>query len=113
MTTTTYIWAWKDGENVYVNADTSLESIIEEIIEYYKGESVDEISIINNGESFAISFFDEDDDEQKEYDIKTEPWAVAEFLREYAEECNREDWFDIKEIEAESNRADTFEIEKI
>lgn len=98
MKTTTYIWAWKDDDSVYVNTKDSLEAIIEEIIEYYKQESVDEISIVRNGETFSISFFDEDDDEQKDYEINATPWDVAEFLQEYAEECNREDWFDIKEL---------------
>lgn len=96
--TTTYIWAWKDDDSVYVNQGTSLEAIIEEIITYYKDQSVDEISIVRVGEKFSITFFDEDDDEQKEYEINATPWDVAEFLQEYAEECNREDCFDIKEL---------------
>lgn len=96
--TTTYIWAWKDDDSVYVNSDKSLEAIIENIINYYIGDSIDLLSVEINGD-IIISYWDENNEENKEYSTPATPWDVSQFLNNFAQENEREDWFDIKELE--------------
>lgn len=95
--TTTYIWAWKDDDSVYVNQDTSLEAIIENVINHYIGDSIDLLSVEINGD-IMISYYDENDEENKEYSTPDTPWDVADFLNNFAQENEREDCFDIKEL---------------
>ncbi|MCL4419410.1 MAG: hypothetical protein GY734_21900 [Herbaspirillum sp.] len=111
MSKENYVWAWKDDDGVYVNTAKSLEAIVEEIIEFYKEDEIEELTVELNDQIIDISFFE--DGNETEWEIKAVPWVVAKFLQDLAGDCGHEDWFDIKEIEAESNRADTFEIEKI
>lgn len=99
MKSKTYIWSWKDDETVHVNQDNSLEAIIENIIGYYTDEQAEDISIEKDGDQFAISFYDTNQDENRDYKISATPWDVAEFLTKLAEEYEREDWFEIKELE--------------
>lgn len=97
MTTTTYIWAWKDDDSVHVNSDESLETIIEIVINEYIGNSIDLLSVEIDGD-IMISYWDNNNEENKEYSTPDTPWDVANFLRDFAQENEREDWFDIKEI---------------
>lgn len=93
-----YRWIWADQDDIYTNKAYSLENIIEEIIEYYYSGDVESISIeINeNDDTFAIHFIEAG--ETHEYECRATPDDVAQFLNELAEECDRQDTFEIKSI---------------
>jgi hypothetical protein len=96
-----YTWYWNDGDATYTNKAYSLENIIEAIIKYYfHGETrfvfVDLRENDETGDKFHIHFVE--NDITHEYHIGTNPNDVAQFLADFAKECNRADTFEIEKI---------------
>ena len=55
MSKENYVWAWKDDDGVYVNTAKSLEAIVEEIIEFYKEDEIEELTVELNDQIIDIS----------------------------------------------------------
>jgi hypothetical protein len=96
-----YRWIWTDQEDIYTNIAHSLDEIIKEIVDYYFGEDVcffycDRKENDETGDTFSIHFVEAGI--THEYTIGANPYDVAQFLDELAEECERPDSFHIDQI---------------
>lgn len=90
-----YTWAWKDDSTTHTNTANSLEEIIEEIVGYYYEGEITGFELTVEGELFSL-FFEINEDDAYQYEIEITPHAVGEFLDQLAEQCNRNDCFDIQ-----------------
>lgn len=62
-----YIWSWKDDEGIYRNEASSIEEILEEIIEYYD-ERAKEIAVEQKDGSFVVRYVSGFDDSEFDWD---------------------------------------------
>ena len=110
-----YAWAWKDDEGLYLNEASSIEAIIQEIIEYYD-EDVEELEVEVIGETLVVKFISYLDNDWSKFDsavtivhedylnrvqcvIPNELWDAEYFLNRLAEFHSKYDDFRIIEIE--------------
>ena len=94
-----YAWAWYDGEDVYANTTESLKSLIEEIIEYYFGDYIKDLTIDSKDNHISIDFFHDDEDRTHSSFICGNNYQeVKELLKKLAMAQDREDIFDIKPL---------------
>lgn len=91
-----YTWVWKDDSETHTNTENYLESIIDEIVSYYYDGEITGFELNVEGEVFSL-FFEINEDDAYQYEFETTPQAVAEFLEQLAEQCNRNDCFEIYE----------------
>lgn len=94
------------GEQLACNAIEKLAhlSLTENLIDYnltvdtvgyyYEGE-ITGFELTVEGDKFSL-FFEINEDDAYQYEIEITPHAVGEFLDQLAEQCNRNDCFDIQ-----------------